>query len=151
MSLYRHGALLSAAACAAVSIPQRTADTAAPVSYSSHHIGSLPGRCARPPSVQGKDRNTGQRGPSATLLINTSYNTALPLLTDVLDLWTAQRWPLHSVCICSPHASIDTSTSASTLIVSLYHQSKTSYDTFVKCLYLWLVDFNWKTDCVFLG
>lgn len=38
--------------CSAAAIQQRTADTAAPGSYSSRHTGSLPGQCVRPPSGQ---------------------------------------------------------------------------------------------------
>lgn len=47
----------SVAACPAAVILQRTADTAAPGSYSSRHTGSLPAQCVRPPSGQGENKD----------------------------------------------------------------------------------------------
>lgn len=70
MSFYSLGLKMvcSASLGPSAAIQQRTADKAAPGSYSSHHTGSLLDRCAQAPSEQKEQRFTGQLSPKATRL-----------------------------------------------------------------------------------
>lgn len=93
----------SSAACpppplpaAAAAIPQRTADTTAPGSYSSRHKGTLPGQCVRPPSGQRAQRCTGHVGPHITF-INTCYSMVSPLNIHVEALRSLLLTPKNEV------------------------------------------------------